>query len=260
MKILVVNPFGGTEFFGKENLKSIARPDTDFDMVNIADVYPLKNNQYLYFKWACMKGTLDRIIKAEKEGYEAVFISCNLDIGLYEAREVVNIPVTATLESAALIAHIMGTKYSLISVDDQNAKIQKLMLDMYGLSGKFASFRSININANDLYPEITPAEKILEETIKASKRAVKEDGAEIIIPGCTLIGSMLTNKLKDPEKEIGVPILDGMVTGFKLAEMMVDLQKKANISPVSRVGFFKHPPSKDFNTLRNFLESNKRNL
>lgn len=260
MKILVVNPFSGTEFYGEENLKKVAGPDTEFKMVNISDVYPLKNNQYLYFKWACMEGTLEKVLEAEKEGYDAVFISCNLDIGLYEAREIVNIPVTATLESAALIAHIMGTKYSLISVDDQNAKIQKQMLDMYGLGGKFASFRSINIDANDLYPEITSTEKILEEALKASKKAVKEDGAEIIIPGCTLIGSVLTNKIEDPEKEIGAPVLDGMITGFKLAEMMADLQKKANISPVSRIGFFKSPPSKDFNVLRKFLENNKRNV
>jgi len=253
MRILVINPYGGTEFYGEKNLRTIARADTDFKMVNIADAYPLKNNQWLYFKWACMEGTLEQVLKAEKEGYDAVFISCNLDIALYEAREIVNIPVTATLESAALVAYMMGTKYSLVSVDDQNAKIQKLLLDMYGLGGKFASFRSIDIDANELYPEITPPEKVLGKAIDASKKCVEEDGAEAIIPGCTLIGSVLTHSLDDPVKTIGVPVLDGMMIGFKLAEMMVDLQKKAHLSPVSRRGFFQFPPSEDFHSLRKFL-------
>ena len=51
MRIKVINPFGATEFYGEENLKRIARPDTEFEVENIADMYPLKNNQWLYFKY-----------------------------------------------------------------------------------------------------------------------------------------------------------------------------------------------------------------
>ena len=47
MRILVVNPFGDTESHGVDNLGRIARPGTEFDVVNIADVYPLRNNQWL---------------------------------------------------------------------------------------------------------------------------------------------------------------------------------------------------------------------
>ena len=43
MRICVINPFAGTEHFGRENLESIASPGTEFDMVDIADRYPLTN-------------------------------------------------------------------------------------------------------------------------------------------------------------------------------------------------------------------------
>jgi len=253
MRISVINPFGGTEFHGKENLEKIKRKDTEFDMVNIADVYPLKNNQFLYFRYMCTDGTLERVMKAEKEGYDAVFISCNLDIGLYEARSLVGIPVTATLESAALLAYAMGTKYSLITVDDQNGRIQEMILNQYGLEGKLASYRPIGIDANDLYPERTPEDIVYQKAVEVSKRCVEEDGAEIIIPGCTLIGSVLTHRMDRAIETIGVPILDGMTTGFKMAEMMVDLRKLARIPPVSRIGYFQFPPRPDFETLRRFL-------
>ena len=105
MKILVVNPFGDTEFYGRDNLAKIARPDTEFDVVDIGDMYTLRNNHWHYFRYMCTDGTLETVMKAEKQGYDAVFISCNLDIGLYEARQLVEIPVPATLESAALVAH-----------------------------------------------------------------------------------------------------------------------------------------------------------
>ena len=252
MKILVINPFGATEFHGRDNLAKIKRPDTEFDMVSIADVYPLKNNQFLYFRYVCADGTLDRVIQAEKDGYDAVFISCNLDIGLYEARSLVNIPVTATLESAAMIAHMMGTKYSLVTVDDQNGRIQRMMLKQYGLDGKCASHRPIGIDANDLYPEKTSEDAIYEKAVEVARQCVEEDGAEVIIPGCTLMGSVLTHRA-DAADAIGAPVLDGMVTGFKMAEMMADMQRLANVPPVSRAGFLQFPPKADFDALRQAL-------
>ena len=253
MRILGVNPYGGTEVHGRENLHRIKRPDTEFDIVNIADVYPLKNNQFLYFRYVCTDGTLERILKAEKEGYDAVFISCNLDIGLYEARSLVGIPVTATLESAALLAHAMGTRYSLITVDEQNGRIQEMLLKQYGLEGKLASRRPIGIDANDLYPEKTPATLVFERAVEIARKCVEEDGAETVLSGCTLMGCVLTHRMAEATEAIGAPVLDGMITGFKMAEMMADLKALAGIPPVSRRGFFTHPPQADYKKLRGFL-------
>lgn len=253
MRILVVNPFAGTEFYGRENLEAVKRGDTEFDMVHIGEAYPLKNNQFLYFRHMCTDGTLERVMKAQHDGYDAVFISCNLDIGLYEARSLVDIPVTATLESAALVAHAMGTKFSLVTVDDQNGRIQRMMLGQYGLAGKLASFRPIGIDANDLYPEKTPQETVYQQAVQVSNRCIQEDGAEVIIPGCTLIGSVLTHNKQRAARDIKAPIVDGMITGFKMAEMMADLHQLAGIPPASRVGFFQFPPRDDLDTLRGFL-------
>jgi len=252
MRIMVINPFAGTEFFGRENLAAVARPDTEFEMTDIGDGYPLRNNQWLYFRHACTGPTLEKVMQAEKEGYDAVFISCNLDIGLYEAREIVDIPVTATLESAAHVAYLMGMSYSLVTVDEQNGRIQKMMLDTYNLSQRFVSLRPIDIDANDLYPTETPAKEVVDRVVEVSKKCVEEDGAEVIIPGCTLAGSVLTHELDDPVAVIGAPVIDGMIAGFKMAEMMADLRLKAGLPPVSRRGFFQFPPEDDFGKLREF--------
>ena len=174
MRILVVNPFGDTEFHGRENLARIARDDTDFEMVNISEWYPLRNNQWLYFRYMCTDGTLERVMQAEKDGYDAVFISCNLDIGLHEARQLVDIPVTATLESAALVAHMMGASYSLVTVDHQNGKIQEMLLNNYGLHEHFASQRPFDIDANDLYPDQTPPPGEVIEAVVGAARACVE--------------------------------------------------------------------------------------
>ena len=254
MRILVINPFGETEYRGRENLEKIKRPDTEFDMVNIAESYPLTNNQWLYFRHLCTNPTIDKVIQAEKDGYDAVFLSCNLDIGLYEARSLVDIPVTATLESAALVAYSMGTTFSLLSVDDQNGRIQKMILEQYGLAGKWVSHRWIDIGASQLYPDITPEDTVYEKAVEAAQKAVEVDGAEILIAGCTLIGSVLTHRVQDPFKELGAPVIDGMVTGFKMAEMMSDICSLTSLPPVSRRGFFQFPPREYYDRVRKFYK------
>ncbi|MAG37604.1 MAG: hypothetical protein CL878_15325 [Dehalococcoidia bacterium] len=253
MKILVVNPFGDTEVHGEANLARIARSDTKFDVVNIAEMYPLRNNQWLYFKHMCTDGSLEKVLWAERERYDAVFISCNLDIGLCEARQLVDIPVTATLESAALVAHMMGATYSLVPVDYQNGKIQQALLKTYGLHDHFVSLRPFDIDANQLYPDQTPPGEVIEAVVEAARRCVAEDGAEVVIPACTLAGSVLTHDVPDVEALIGAPVLDGMIAGFKLAEMMADIQA-AGIPTISRRGWFEKPPKQDFQTLRKFLD------
>jgi len=250
VRIRVVNPFRGNEARGRENLERIRRPDTEFDVVDIGDSYPLANNQFLYFRQQCTAPTLERVMQAERDGCDAVFISCNLDIGLYEARSLVDIPVTATLESAALVAHMMAARYSLITVDHQNGMIQRMMLRQYGLDGRLASHRPIGIDANDLYPDRTPEEDVFRVAVDVARRCVEEDGAELIIAGCTHIGSVLSSRMDRTLAAIGVPVLDGMVTGFKMAEMMADACRLTGLPGASRAGYFRHPPEGDFQALR----------
>jgi Asp/Glu/hydantoin racemase len=252
MRLLVINPFADTESHGRENLERIARPDTEFDIVNIADVYPIRHNQWLYFRYMCTDGTLEKVLWAEREGYDAVFISCNLDIGLYEARQLVDIPVTATLESAALVAHMMAASYSLVTVDYQNGKIQESLLTKYGLRAHFASQRPFGIDAKDLYPDRSTPGYVLEAMVDAARACVREDGAEVVIPGCTLAGSLLTHDVSDAESVIGAPVVDGMITGFKMAEMMAELHAQG-VPTISRRGWFEKPPQQDVAHLRGFL-------
>jgi allantoin racemase len=252
MRILVINPFGGTEFRGHDNLERIKRPDTEFEMVNIAADYPLRNNQWLYFKHACTGPTLEKVMWAEKEGYDGVFISCQLDIGLYEARTLVDIPVTGTLESAALFSYTMGKHFTLLAVDGQNGEIQRDLLRQYGLDRNLASIIPIHIDANDLYPERTSEDSVFERVIAAGKLARERDGAEMVIPGCTLFGSLLSHRRQAFDGEVGIPSVDGMTAGFKLAEMRAELYRKGAMPAVSRAGYFVKPPRADFQTLRAF--------
>jgi allantoin racemase len=159
------------------------------------------------------------------------------------------IPVTATLESAALVAHMMGRRFSLITVDDQNGQIQQMLLGQYQLDRGLVSVRSFGIDANDLVAQAHDEDFIRDRCVAAGIQAIEQDGSEVLIAGCTLAGSVLSRCVKHNPDLLPAPIIDGMLTGFKMAEMMVSL-RRAGMPPVSRIGFYEHPPVAEIIKLR----------
>ena len=127
--------------------------------------------------------------KGEAEGFDGAFISCQLDIGLYEARTLVDIPVTGTLESAALFCATMGRRFSLLAVDEQNGEIQRDLLRLYGLERNLVSIIPIHLDANDLYPERTSEDAVFERVLAAAKLARERD---CLVPLPTDADSRLT--------------------------------------------------------------------
>ena len=77
------------------------------------------------------------------------------------------------------------------------------------------------ILAGDLYPEKTPTEESFRPVRQQARTAIDEDGAEVIIAGCKIIGSMLTQHHGDDPSGFlqGVAVLDGIVVGFKVVEL-----------------------------------------
>ena len=256
MRILILSPFGATEPGAVENLQKVARSDVELEVDNLNPVFPLTYNTWHYNILKCTNGAVERIIKAEKEGYDAVVISCMLDPGLYESRSVVDIPITGTLESSTFTAAMMGRKSAILTCPSPVTQQMEIVLQKYGIRERVASVTHIGIRADHFYPEITPPETLKERTIKVANRCIEEDGAEVIIPGCTILGAVLTKYFDDDMKE-KLPIIDPMVVALKHAEMMVDL-KKAGYSTISRIGYWKKQPEEEFTNLRKFFKNNKQ--
>ena len=148
------------------------------------------------------------------------------------------------------MAYTMGKHFTLLSVDYQNGEIQRDLLKVYGLDGNLASIIPIHIDANDLYPGGASEDTVFERVIAAARTARERDGAEMVIPGCTLFGSLLTHHKDRLEREVGIPSVDGMVAGFKLAEMRAELFRMGALASVSRAGYFTRPPNEDWIKLR----------
>lgn len=254
MKILVLAPFGATEPNVQQNLAARARPGTRVVAECLKEVFPLPYNTYQYNLTKVIDGTVERAIRAEAEGYDAIVISCMLDPGLIQARGVVNIPVVGTLEATGHVAAMMGNRFTLINADATVCAQMERLLDFYGFRDKYTRLRHIDIVSCDLYPEKTPTGEVFRRVKEQALKAVREDGAEVIIAGCTIIGSMLTQHHgKDPGGFLkNIPVLDGILVGFKTAELMVDMTR-LGYPAVSRLGFWKQPPAEETESLREWF-------
>ncbi|MEJ2739399.1 MAG: aspartate/glutamate racemase family protein [Dehalococcoidia bacterium] len=166
---------------------------------------------------------VDEILKGETEGFDATIVACFGNPGVKEAREVVRTPVIALGESACYIAALLGDTIGIVTA---GAKIQHQDLrlnDNYhnGLANRVVSIRCVDVSSAGGIETISERD-LSEETellIQQGKKAIEEDGADVLILGCAgMIGVA-----EAIQNELGVPVVDATLVSLKIAEMFISL-------------------------------------
>jgi allantoin racemase len=245
MRILILNPFAG-EAKEVERCRKVARSDTQLAFDNIADSYPLNYVTYIYYRHKCAEAVVERVVRAERDGFDAVFICCCYDPGLWEAREIVDIPVIGAFEAGAHYINAISQRYSVIATEDKTVHCYREMARLYGTDSKLASVRHIDVSARVSYPQHTEHQMIAERTLQVARKCVEEDGAEAILMGCTLQSCPLT--VAGTGHANNVPIIDPVLVGFKVAEFTVDC-RRAGLPTLSRFGTWQKPPAEEVKQL-----------
>lgn len=158
-----------------------------------------------------------RVMEAEREGVDACVINCFGDPGVRACREVVGIPVVGPCEASLLLAASLCNRFSVITVlrnvigmIEENARV-------YGLSEKLASVRAVEIPVLELHRMEEKTERAL---LEEGRKALEEDGAEVLILGCT----GMTGMAERLSKELKVPVVDPLPSAIKFAETLVSLR------------------------------------
>ena len=110
MKILALNPFA-TDNYDKavqSVLEKVRLSDTEICVDHLSRGGSFI--RYKYFKSLITPDIIERIIQAERQGYDGVFVSCCFEPGVTEAREVVDIPVVGGAVPAVFLARQLGQR------------------------------------------------------------------------------------------------------------------------------------------------------
>lgn len=239
MKLLVLNPFGTNKFdeIVKRVLYPIKRSDTEFDVEHLS-----KGPEYYrfwYFKTLAEVAVIERVIAAEREGYDGVYIACAYEPGVKEAREVVDIPVVGATVPTVYLACQLGHKFSYIT-DTHLALVNTWdLFKKHELDAKCVSMEAVGLKIEDIAS--SPKENI-NRVVAIAKRAV-EKGAEVVILGCTIVAAFFTGCIKRnqlPSELTQITFLDSNICAFKTLELLVDMRQKAGIK-LSRHAYYANP-------------------
>ncbi len=185
--------------------------------------------QFRFFQAIDTPDIIESILKCKdakgEQRYDA-FVSLNsTDPALYEAREILDIPVLGFLETTALVSCMMGRSFSLITPNPKFALSYSQKLKLYGLTERLTSIEAMNFPYLPDYRNafIDPAahQRVMDEFDRVARRAV-EAGAEVIIP----CGSHAVLQARRGLREIdGALIIDGLAILIKMAETAVKIQQ-----------------------------------
>ncbi|MBW1696640.1 MAG: aspartate/glutamate racemase family protein [Deltaproteobacteria bacterium] len=233
MRLLIVNP--NTTVMMTEHISEYARQYARSD-TEIVGVNPQKGPVSIegFFDEAIASEAILDLLIQNRENYDAYIIACFGDPGLFAAREIMKAPVIGIAEAAMLTACMVGYRFSVLDIMERTRPQIEDLLGRYGFGHRCASIRAVGAKVLETTqdPEI-----IKEKLIKEGKKAVEEDGAEVLLLGCAGMAGLD----KSIERALNVPVLDGVVCAVKIAEGLVDY----GIS-TSKVRAFKYPEPKEF--------------
>ena len=180
------------------------------------------------------RAVIGAAIQAEQDGYDVFFMNHFQDVGLYDARAAVKIPVLGLGEATLLHACTMGRKLGLLAINPAFIPAHNDQIYRYGLQQRIAGIRAIEANISDYMEAFeSPAKKSeLQAVFDREARRLIDAGADVIVPTG---GIPMTLFGKEPEANVdGAPIVNGVTVVIKAAEMAVKL-KRLGISVASRI-------------------------
>lgn len=157
-------------------------------------------------------------IEAEKDGFDAVVAVWGMTrgLGIEEVRHYVRIPIIDFGKIALLLSHLVGNKLGRIVYTEDMIENNKRAGPVRGIEGfEIVSYGSPNMPPSEMHKR--PAE-LREKFIAAARKCVAE-GAELILAGHSIIPATLD--ADEMTREVGVPVLNGVKLGIRMAEFIV---------------------------------------
>lgn len=227
MKIKVILASSSKELGQSQlsNRQASLAPDTEITVVSPSDCPPSTESEQ--DELVSAPAIFAEALRAEGEGYDAVTIDCTLDPGLKAARRASKIPVVGAGEAALCLALLCGERFSVImpipeSIGPMVSKIRQM-----GLWERLASVRAINVHVLDL----DNYDQTLNAVAREAQRAIEEDGAEVIVLGCTVMGPIASALAG----QLGVPVIEPGTAALKIAEAFAAPGWSFSLSPRTKV-------------------------
>jgi allantoin racemase len=205
-RIRIIVPANTTVFNDRiqDAVRSVIPPDFELDVKNICCGTPSIENRCCIVENS--PAVLQLARETEKEGYNGIFVTDFDFCGVEACREAVSIPVIGGFQPSAFTAMILSNRFAIITILESVVAMQLEHIHSSGIEDNFVGIYPVNCSVTQLEDTVFIRAAVFEQSLKA----IRSEGAESIILGCTgfidiadTVSDMLT-------KEIGiyVPVID----------------------------------------------------
>ena len=204
MRILLINPNSDPEMTAAIQESASAYAAGDFDVVTVSTPQAPRFLESYEDEIRCGPGVM-RILRENEEAFDAFVIACHSDSHLNAARELTTKPVVGIGEASMKLASFLGHNFSVVTTHQHSVPGKLLQVRAYHLQDLLVSIR-----APEEGEEGWSDEGLF---LEMSRRAVKEDGAEVIVLGCAGLSGM-DRRIREA---LNVPVLDGVACALIVA-------------------------------------------
>lgn len=241
----VLRDIPGYEDAMRTHLAKVLRPDTEVVFHGQAEGtypgnYPGDDIGYGYTYWIHGNQWVAAGRTAAAQGFDA-YAMCTLpNPMLREVRSLIDIPVIGMGETCFHLATMFGQRFAVLLFIERMIPLYQEQIRNYGLGDRCAGVIASGLRFDEVLPGFQNPAPVIAKFRDAARRVIRETGADVIVPGEVPLNLLLAmngvNRVDD------VPVLDGLSSTMKMAELMVDLQRATGIRH-SRHGWFNSVPS-----------------
>ena len=216
MKIKLINPNTTQSMTDKMALSAQGVLSPGTELIAVSPAFGPPSIEGWYDEAMAVPGLLSEVMKGEREGVDAYVIACFGDPGLYAARECAKGPVLGIAEAAMHAASMIASRFTVVTTLSRTVGMAWHLAERYGMTRFCKNVRAIDVAVLALDEPGSEARQLV---LDACRLAMREDGAEVIVLGC----AGMVDFCQALQRELGIPVIDGVTTALKMAESLVSL-------------------------------------
>ncbi len=171
-----------------------------------------------YEEYLSVPGAIERLVEAERAGFDGVVLGCFGDPGVDAMREMVDIPVLGPGEASMLMAASLGHRFSVVTVLASVIPLLERLAWQVGVDRKLASVRSIDVPVLELGRD---PDETFNRMVEEGAAARDHDRADVVIMGC--MSMAFQDRQADLAARLGIPVVNPLYAGVKMMQALCEL-------------------------------------
>lgn len=180
-------------------------------------------------------GYIEAAIRAQDEGFDAVFINTFGDYGIDEMKSALKIPVVGAGEAAMTMASMLGRKFAIVTIWPKSLNfIYDERIRNCGMASRCIGVFNVLAeaemaprgSAEDPVTAMRAGKTTMIDRIVAMAEKAVAAGADTIALGCTCMAPVG----KQIAARVSVPVVEALTAGYKYTEMQVALRLKQSVA------------------------------